>query len=82
MIVTKKLVEAHRLINLLIETAQKNNHFKQRLIKEPIKTIEKVTGKPSHFPEGITIQVEDQTDPSIIFLNLPIDPRKRLEKRL
>ena len=79
MIVTKKIVEAHRLINLLIETAQKNNRFKQRLIKDPIKTIEKVTGKPSHFPEGIRIQVEDQSDTSIVFLNLPINPRRQLK---
>ncbi|WP_299674851.1 hypothetical protein [uncultured Dokdonia sp.] len=77
MIVTKKILEAQRLIQLLIETALHNEEFKQRLISDPIQTIEKVTGKPSHFPKGIRIQVEDQSDPSIIYINLPIKPRNQ-----
>ncbi len=75
MIATKKILEAQRLIQLLIETALHNEVFKQQLISNPIKTIEKVTGKPSHFPKGIRIQVEDQSDASIIFINLPVKPR-------
>lgn len=75
LIVTKKLIEAQRLIQLLIETALQNEVFKQQLISDPIRTIEKVTGKPSHFPKGICIQVEDQSDASIIFINLPVKPR-------
>lgn len=75
MIVPKKLLEAQRLINLLIKTALESEKFKQELISNPIRTIEKVTGKPSHLPKGIRIQVEDQSDTSIIFLNLPINPK-------
>ena len=80
MIATQKLMEAHRLINLLIETALANEKFKRELISNPIKTIEKVTGKPSHFPKGIGIQIEDQSDPSIVFLNLPVNPNKQQER--
>ena len=75
MIDTKKILEAQRLIQLLTETALRNEVFKQQLISDPIRTIEKVTGKPSHFPKGIRIQVEDQSDASIIFINLPVKPR-------
>ena len=75
MIATKKLLEAQRLIQLLIETALHNEAFKHQLISDPIRTIEKVTGKSSNLPKGIRIQVEDQSDPAIIFINLPTKPR-------
>lgn len=77
MIVPQKILEARRLIQILIETALQNEEFKQQLISNPIRTIEKVTGKPSHFPKGIRIQVEDQSDPSIIFINLPVRPNNQ-----
>jgi len=79
-VVTKKLLQAKRLMDLLILTALENKKFKQQLIANPIKTIEKVTGKPSHFPKGISIQVEDQSDPMIVFINLPVKPRSYLTK--
>lgn len=77
MIITQKILEAKHLIQILIETALQNEAFKQKLISDPIRTIEKVTGKPSHFPKGIRIQVEDQSDPSIIYINLPVKPKNQ-----
>ncbi len=67
--------QAAQLIQTLIKASWKSKKFKRKLIKSPVKTIEKVTGKKSKLPEGVKIEVEDQSDPSIIYFNIPIKPK-------
>lgn len=67
--------QAAQLIQTLIKACWGSKKFKKKLIKSPVKTIEKVTGKKSHLPKGIQIEVEDQSDPTMIYLNIPPKPK-------
>ncbi|WP_257669661.1 hypothetical protein [Parapedobacter tibetensis] len=71
---TKRQRQSQQLIAYLIKVCWKNPTFKKRFIASPVETIEKVTGKPSHLPEGMRVVVEDQSDSSIIYLNIPAKP--------
>lgn len=71
---TSKQKQAQKIIQLLIKNCWESAEFKKKLIHSPITTIEKVTGKPSHFPKDVRIEVEDQSDPSIIYFNIPTKP--------
>ncbi|MBU2974980.1 hypothetical protein [Zobellia sp. B3R18] len=68
---TNKQQQAKNLINLLIRHCWSNPDFKTKLIKDPVKTIEEVTGVPNTLPEEVSIEVEDQSDSSLIYLNIP-----------
>lgn len=48
--------------------------FKKELIADPIKTIENLTGKRVKLPKDKTIVVRDQTDASIVYINIPTEP--------
>lgn len=65
---------SNEVIKDLISKSWEDEAFKQEFISSPVKTIEKSTGKANHLPEGMTVVVEDQTDPSIIYLNIPAKP--------
>lgn len=71
---TKDQKQAQHFIQQLIKACWENPDFKRQLIASPIKTIEKVTGKPNRLPVGIRIEVEDQSDPEKIYLNIPAKP--------
>lgn len=57
------------LMNSLVEKAIENASFKEELIKNPVSTIESVTGKK--IEENVNFVVEDQSDSSILYLNIP-----------
>ncbi len=66
--------QAAKFIQELKKACWQSEKFKRKLIKSPVKTIEKLTGRKNRLPKGIKIQVEDQSDPSIIYLNIPANP--------
>ncbi|UZO82186.1 NHLP leader peptide family RiPP precursor [Aquimarina sp. ERC-38] len=55
--------------------AWENEEFKQSLINDPIATLNRIT-KGEFNPEGVKIQVNDQTDTSTLYLNIPADPKE------
>jgi hypothetical protein len=59
------------LMKTLAQKAWESSAFKEQLIKNPVSTIEKVTGKDLTLLNNKRIVVEDQTDESIIYLNIP-----------
>ena len=64
-----EIKEAEYLFNDIVKTCQKNINFKEDLIKNPKKVIYKKYGlklKPNQ-----KCVVEDQTDNSIMYLNIP-----------
>ena len=71
---TKQQEQAYKVIQKIITSCHKHPAFKKELLANPIPTIEKVTGKPSNFGRGIKIKVEDQSDASIIYFNIPPKP--------
>ena len=62
------------LMQTIVQKSWEDSDFKNQLIKNPIGTIEKLTGKNANLPENRRMVVEDQTDASIIYLNIPMQP--------
>ncbi|WP_082474739.1 NHLP leader peptide family RiPP precursor [Chryseobacterium sp. Leaf201] len=55
----------------IVQKAWEDAEFKKALLANPVEAIEKLTGKKMNLPEGKTFVVRDQTDESIVFINLP-----------
>lgn len=62
------------LMNALVEKAWESAAFKDQLLKNPTAAIESFTGNSFKMPEGQKVVVEDQTDESVIYLNIPTEP--------
>lgn len=68
---------AYRFLQLLFSQCNKNENLKKALLENPIKTLEKITGKPNSLPTGYTIEVEDQSNPECIYINIPPKPKNQ-----
>ena len=62
---------AQEVMDSLITKCWEDDAFKQKLITSPAKTIEQFTGKSFNLPTGKELLVHDQTDESIIYINIP-----------
>ncbi|RYE16575.1 MAG: NHLP leader peptide family natural product precursor [Sphingobacteriaceae bacterium] len=69
MITQEQQKQGAELLNTLAQKAWESSTFKNQLIENPIPTIESVTGHK--MQPGINVIVEDQTDNSKIYLNIP-----------
>lgn len=69
MITQEQQKQGAELMNTLAQKAWESSTFKEQLIANPVSTIELVTGKK--MQPNINFIVEDQTDESIIYLNIP-----------
>ena len=69
MITQEQQKQGAELIQILAQKAWENSTFKEQLIKNPISVIESVTGQK--MQSDINVIVEDQTDTSKIYLNIP-----------
>ncbi|KQM19128.1 class IIb bacteriocin, lactobin A/cerein 7B family [Chryseobacterium sp. Leaf201] len=66
----QNLEKGEELIKVLANKAWESSTFKDQLIKNPVSTIEEVTGKKlSNLDKKIV--VEDQSDESVIYFNIP-----------
>lgn len=54
-----------------MQKAWEDKTFKKELIADPINTIEKLTGKRINLPKGKTLVVKDQTDETVVYINIP-----------
>lgn len=71
-----ELSKEQLLAQKVIAEAWINPDFKQRLIADPIPTIEAFSGETITLPEGVDrMVVVDQTDPTSTFFNIPSIPR-------
>lgn len=59
------------LVNTLITKSWEDSAFKNRLIENPVSTIQSVTGINFQLSNDTKLVVEDQSDESIIYLNIP-----------
>ncbi len=69
MITQEQQKEGVELMKTLALKAWESSTFKEQLIENPVSTIESVTGQK--MPSDTNIIVEDQTDTSKIYLNIP-----------
>jgi len=58
----------------LVKKAQNNLEFKRELIKNPKVKIEEYSKESFKIPKGLDVIVEDQTDKSFVYLNIPTKP--------
>ncbi len=63
-----------KLFETIVRKAWEDTVFKQELIANPVNAIENLTGKRVKLPEGKTIEVLDQTDASVVYINIPARP--------
>lgn len=62
------------LVQTLVEKSWADVDFKNKLIESPISTIEQITGKTANLTVRTKIIVEDQSNDSVIYLNIPSEP--------
>lgn len=58
----------------IIQKAWEDEGFRDQLQSNPAETIEKFTGKKLTLPEGKSLVVCDQTDESVVYINLFTKP--------
>ena len=69
-----ELTKSQKLHQTIVQSAWNDKNFKEELISNPVKAIEELTGEKINLPEGKTIIVNDQTDQSAVFINIPAEP--------
>lgn len=69
MITQEQQKQGEELLKILAQKAWESSTFKEQLMENPVSTIESVTGQK--MQPDINIVVEDQTDTSKVYLNIP-----------
>lgn len=67
----EEVLNGDNVIKKIIARSWEDPIFKQELIDKPIETIEKVIGKKIGISPDIKLKVIDQSNPSVIYLNIP-----------
>ena len=67
----KEIENGKILLELIRERAQKNSKFREELIKNPVRTLEKFPDLELKIPSKTKLVVNNQMDPNIIYLNIP-----------
>ena len=63
--------QGQELYGSIVEKAWQDAVFKAELISNPKKAIESITKNKLNLPQNTNIIVDDQTDNSVIYLNIP-----------
>nr|WP_294924933.1 NHLP leader peptide family RiPP precursor [uncultured Flavobacterium sp.] len=66
--------KATDLLKTLVEKAWESAAFKDQLLKNPLATIQEFTNEKFSLPDNKRIVVEDQSDESVIYFNIPAQP--------
>lgn len=65
------ITQGQKVYGEIVQKAWEDSQFKNDLIANPIETIEKFTGNKVNLPKGQTLVVKDQTDESLVYINIP-----------
>jgi hypothetical protein len=60
----------------IISKAWEDDNFKNLLVSNPEAAISEFVGKDVAFPEGTKIEVNDQTNEDVVYINIPHNPNK------
>lgn len=69
-----ELTKEQRIMQQVISKAWNDPAFKKALITDPISMIEKLTGDSITLPKGKRIEVYDQSQADVVYLNIPPQP--------
>ena len=72
MITQEQQKQGAELMNTLVQKAWEDASFKEQLIKNPISTLETITGQK--IQNNLNVVVEDQSDESVAYFNIPAKP--------
>ncbi|MBB4807375.1 hypothetical protein HNP38_002679 [Chryseobacterium defluvii] len=70
-----ELTQKQKLYTEIVQKAWEDATFKNELKANPLDAIEKLTGIRLNIPEGKTIVVQDQTDESTFYINIPAEQK-------
>lgn len=59
------------LYNQIIQKSWSDSNFKEDLIKNPLTTLAGFIGKEVNLPANVQLIVEDQSNPSVVYINIP-----------
>ncbi|WP_299674869.1 NHLP leader peptide family RiPP precursor [uncultured Dokdonia sp.] len=62
------------ILQSIITKAWEDKAFKTQLLTNPKEAIEDFTGQAINLPEGKQLIVTDQTNESVIYINIPTEP--------
>jgi hypothetical protein len=68
-----ELIKDQDALQSIVKQAWKDATFKNDLLQNPVKTIEGFLGKSVTLPQGKKIAFVDQSDPSTIFVTIPVE---------
>ena len=77
-----EFTQEQKLYAEIVQKAWEDTAFKKELVANPLATIEKFTGKKINLPKGKTLVVRDQTDGSVVYINIPATPKKSVDVEL
>jgi hypothetical protein len=66
----------------IVQKAWDDADFKKELTANPVAAIEKLMGKKINLPAGKTLVVRDQTDESIVYINIPAQLKNTADAEL
>jgi hypothetical protein len=66
-----EITQEQKLYAEVVQKAWEDAEFKKELIANPIAAIEKFIGQKLNLPEGKRLVVRDQTDESVVYINIP-----------
>ena len=69
-----KLTQDQKFLETVITEAWNNPTYKAELIANPVEAIKSLTGMEVNIPEGKRLVVVDQTDTSVLNVNIPPQP--------
>lgn len=69
-----ELTKEQKVMQQVISKAWTDPDFKKQLVTSPLTAIQKLTGESITLPKGKTMTVADQSDPSVVYLNIPPQP--------
>lgn len=64
----------NQLFSRIVKKAWEDENFKNELIQNPVEAIEKLTGEKLDLPKGKEVIVNDQTNTSYVYINIPAKP--------
>ena len=71
---TEQQKKGQEVLFKIISEAWENDYFKQELLNNPEETLEQLFGRK--FPIGKRIKVTDQSDPTYLYINIPVKPQE------
>lgn len=66
--------KAQEFLYKVYKKAWEDASFKEKLISNPVDTLNEFTGKKADLPNDKTIVAVDQTNPNHIYINIPAKP--------